>query len=172
MTGECLAAVSSDSISPTAEFQYAKSQGARTVTVEPTPIWSPKRRYGAIKLLYIEDNPSVARSMARLLRLYGYDVVNAATRDEAMQHVEVRGLHPDLILTDFELPNGFTGDKIVDEIAARLRYRPPTIVLTSGTGELHGKVKLDVDRILAKPVDIELLVREIEFLLQGTGRRR
>jgi two-component system, chemotaxis family, CheB/CheR fusion protein len=108
--------------------------------------------------------------MARLLRLHGYDVVSAATRDEAMQHVKVRGLRPDLILTDYELPNGLTGDKIVGEIAAQLRFRPPTIMLTSGTGDLHGKVT-DVDRILAKPVDIKLLVREIE-LLQGTGRRR
>jgi two-component system, chemotaxis family, CheB/CheR fusion protein len=137
---------------------------------EPTSIWLSKRREGAIKLLYIEDNAGVARSMARLLRLHGFDVVSAATRDEAMQHVEIRGLHPDLILTDFELPNGFTGDKIIDEIAARLRFRPPTIMLTSGTGDLHGKV-IDVDRILAKPVDIKLLVREIELLL-GTGRRR
>jgi len=70
-----------------------------------------------------------------------------------------------LILTDFELPNGFTGDKIVDEIAAHLRSSTPTIMLTSGTGDLHGKAKLDVDRILAKPVDIKLLVREIELLL-------
>jgi two-component system, chemotaxis family, CheB/CheR fusion protein len=140
------------------------------LTDEPTSIWLSKRRDGAIKLLYIEDNPSVARSMAKLLRLYGYDVISAATRDEAMQHVKVRGLRPDLILTDFELPNGFSGDKIVSEIAARLRFRPPTIMLTGGTEDLHGKV-IDVDRILAKPVDIKLLVREIE-LLRGTGRRR
>ncbi len=35
-----------------------------------------------IKVLHIEDDPSVARSMARLLRLKGYEVVSAATREE------------------------------------------------------------------------------------------
>ncbi len=40
---------------------------------------------GAIKVLHIEDDPGVARSMAMLLRLEGYEVFSAATRDEAMQ---------------------------------------------------------------------------------------
>ncbi|HME38743.1 MAG TPA: response regulator [Steroidobacteraceae bacterium] len=118
-------------------------------------------------MLLIEDDPSVARSIARLLRSNGYEVVSAAARDEALQHVEVHGLRPDMILTDFHLAAGIFGDEIVDEIAARLRYQPPTIMLTSIPGLCVDRVKSSVDRILAKPVDIHVLLGEIEDLLRN-----
>ena len=44
--------------------------------------------------------------MAMLLRLEGYDVVSAASRDEALRHIEVHGLRPALILCDYQLPMG------------------------------------------------------------------
>jgi DNA-binding response OmpR family regulator len=116
-------------------------------------------------LLHIEDDPSVARSVARALRLAGYKVVSAATRDEVMQFLEVQGLRPALILTDFQLGEGFTGDMIVAEIAELLQFRPPTIMLTgvSGPGVEHAKAC--ADRVLTKPVDVSVLLREIEDLL-------
>jgi PAS domain S-box-containing protein len=121
---------------------------------------------GVIKVLHIEDDPGIARSMEMLLRLEGYEVIGAASRDEALQHIEVHGLRPDLILSDFQLPMGFTGDEIVAEIAALLQFKPPTIILTGDIADTHvKKAKLIADRLLPKPVDINLLLREIEILL-------
>jgi PAS domain S-box-containing protein len=120
---------------------------------------------GAIKVLHIEDDPSVARSVARLLRLEGYEVASAATRDEAMQHLELHGLRPDLILTDSQLRVGFTSDQIVAEIAARLQFKPPTIMLTGAATLEVERAGSFADRILAKPVDIKVLMREIECLV-------
>jgi PAS domain S-box-containing protein len=133
------------------------------------PVAIPTPRVGGpIKVLHIEDDPSVARSMARVLRLEGYEVASAATRNEALQHLEVHGLRPDLILTDSQLRNGFTSDQIVAEIAARLLFKPPTIMLT-GAGNQHvSQCRSFADRILAKPVDIKVLLREIECLV-GTS---
>lgn len=126
----------------------------------------------AIKVLHIEDDRSVSRSMARLLRLEGYEVVSASSREEALQHLEAGGLHPDLILTDFQFLMGFTGEQIVAEIAERLRFKPPTIMLTSADLNQHpGSGQSIADRILPKPVDIHVLIREIECLL-GKGAVR
>jgi two-component system CheB/CheR fusion protein len=117
-------------------------------------------------VLHIEDDPGVAHSMALLLRLEGYHVVGAASRDEALQHIEVHGLRPDLILCDFQLPMGFTGDEIVAEIAAKLDRKPPTIMLTGDIAERHlQQAKQIADRILSKPIDIALLLTEMEALL-------
>ncbi len=122
-----------------------------------------------IKVLHIEDDPGVARSMARLLRLKGFEVVSAATRDEVRQLMEVDGLCPDLILTDFQLALGLTSDELVADIAARLQFKPPTIVLSGGVAGRHAaKINSIADRILSKPVDITVLLREIDELL---GRR-
>ena len=115
-----------------------------------------------IKVLHIEDDPSVARSMARLLRLHGYEVATAATRDEAMQHLELHGLRPDLILTDSQLGMGLTGDELVAAIEARLKFKPPTIMLTSVTANTTKSI---ADRILPKPVDINVLLHEIADVL-------
>jgi two-component system, OmpR family, response regulator len=138
--------------------------------VKPSlPLFSqPDGGGAAVKVLHIENDASVARSIARLMRLRGYEVFGAATGNEAMRHVEVHGLHPDLILTDFHFPDGLTGDQIVAQIAARLQYKPPTIML-SGSADQHEKADSIVDRLLAKPVDADVLLREIEYLL---GARR
>jgi two-component system CheB/CheR fusion protein len=131
-----------------------------------TPVFIPAASTGVIKVLHIEDDPGISRSMEMLLRLEGYEVTKAASRDEALQQIEVHGLRPDLILCDFQLPMGFTGDEIVADIATRLQFKPPTIMLTGDIADAHvRKAKLIADRILPKPVDINLLLREIEILL-------
>jgi two-component system CheB/CheR fusion protein len=135
-----------------------------TVAAATVPISAPRLR--RIKVLHIEDDPGVARSMALLLRLEGYEVVGAASRDEALQHVEVHGVRPDLILSDFQLPMGYTGVEIVAEIAALLNGKPPTIMLTGDIADGHVEsARAIADRILTKPVDINVLLREIETLL-------
>lgn len=127
---------------------------------------TPAPQTDVIKVLHIEDDPGIARSMGMLLRLEGYEVIAAASRDEALQLIEKDGLRPDLILSDYHLPMGFTGDEIVAEIAARLQFKPPTIILTGDIADRHvAKAKLIADRILPKPANINLLLREMETLL-------
>ena len=133
----------------------------------PTPAFIPAPHSGGFKkILHIEDDPSLARSMAMLLSLEGYEVTGAASRDEALQQVAEYGLRPDLILCDFQLPMGFTGDGIVAEIAARLKFKPPTVMLTGDIANRHiKKAELIADRILPKPVDVNVLLREFDALL-------
>jgi PAS domain S-box-containing protein len=119
-----------------------------------------------IRVLHIEDNLSVARAIARVLRLNGYEVFSAATREEAISHFDVHGWRPDVILADFQLARGRTSETIVAEIAARLGSRPPTIVL-AGTMDLRTEsaAKSFADRVLIKPVDFEVLLHELDVVL-------
>jgi CheY-like chemotaxis protein len=147
--------------------EYVANHSARVAMNDELtdPASIPRPRARNITVLLIEDDPSVSHAMTRLLRLKGYEVVSAATRGEALRQVEVHGLRPDLILTDFHLPMGTRGDEIVAEIAARLHFKTPTIMLTSIPDPLVKQVKSVVDRILTKPVDTDVLQREIEILL-------
>jgi two-component system, sensor histidine kinase len=130
------------------------------------PVVNTPRPAGSVTVLHIEDDPGVSLSMTMLLQLEGYKVVSAATRDEALQHIEVNGVRPDLVLCDFNLPMGFTGDQIIAEIAIALGYKPPTIMLTGDIAERHvARAKLVAERIFPKPVDINRLLREIDNLL-------
>jgi CheY-like chemotaxis protein len=132
---------------------------------QPPLLVTAPRTVGGIKVLHIEDDPSVARSMARLLRLQGYEVASAATRDEVIHHLKINGLRPDLILTDSQLCMGLTGDELVAEVATLLQFKPPTIMLTSDTSAHAGQAKSIADRILPKPVDVSALLSEIEDLV-------
>jgi len=127
---------------------------------------------GSITVLHIEDDPGIARSMAMLLSLEGYEMVGATTRDEALQQINECGVRPDLILCDFNLPMGFTGDEIVSEITLSLGYKPPTIMLTGDIADQHVKrARRVAERILPKPVDVNLLLRDMtELLSRGPGR--
>jgi two-component system CheB/CheR fusion protein len=138
---------------------------------EPQPVPDAREAGRLLKsvVLHIEDDPGVAQSMRMLLRLEGYEVVNATSRAEALQHVLVNGLRPDLILCDYNLPMGETGDEIVAELAVALGARPPTIMLTGDIAERHvAKARLVAELILPKPVDVNIVLREIASLLKAS----
>jgi CheY-like chemotaxis protein len=130
--------------------------GSRKVSDDPT--------HGAIKVLHIEDDPNVTRSVATLLRLHGYEVIGAASGDEAIQLVE-DGLIPELILSDYHLPCEMTCDQVITEIETRLGFKPPTIVLGSVSGVESEKMRSVADRVFAKPADMDVVFREIASLL-------
>jgi CheY-like chemotaxis protein len=118
------------------------------------------------KVLHVEDDPSVAQAVARLLRIKGYEVISAASGAEAVQVVE-NGLVPDVILTDYHLPFEMTGDQVLAEITTRLGFRPPTIMLASVQYPDPEKVMSVADRVFEKPSNMLLVVREIQHLLSA-----
>jgi CheY-like chemotaxis protein len=126
------------------------------------PILGPSA-YPAV-VLHIEDDESVARAVARFLRLKGYEVVSAASGPEAIQLIE-NGLVPDLILTDYLLPLRMTGDRVVMEIQTRLGFNPPTIMLASVPHLEIERIGSLADCVFDKPADMKVLLQAIESLL-------
>ena len=118
------------------------------------------------KVLHVEDDPSVARAVARVLRIKGYEVTSAASGAEAVQVVE-NGLVPDVILTDYHLPFEMTGDQVLAEITTRLGFTPPTIMLASVQYPHVEKVKSVAYRVFEKPADMLLVVHEIQHLVSA-----
>lgn len=118
-----------------------------------------------LTLLHIEDDPAIARLMSAILRFQGYHVISARSGAEALRWVDGEHVRPDLIVTDYQLPLEETGDVVVEAIAALLGSRPPTILLTGDISEeLRERAAKVADRVLLKPVEIELLLRELAEL--------
>jgi DNA-binding NarL/FixJ family response regulator len=79
----------------------------------------------ATSILIVDDHPSFRASARMLLECEGYEVIGEA--EDGLSALEaVTRLHPDVVLLDVQLPNGF-------EVAARLTENgsSPAIVLTS-----------------------------------------
>jgi len=93
----------------------------------------------------------------------GYAVVTAANGREAV--AEVRRQRPDLIVLDVMMPemNGF-------DVAAVLRNDPQTldipIIILSIAQDRERGFRLGVDRYLTKPINTDVLFREVGALLE------
>src|SRR5262249_3783892 len=60
-------------------------------------------------ILIIEDDSSLRRSLDRLLHTNGLDVLSAASANEARSLITEKGMRPDLVISDYNLPGKMNG---------------------------------------------------------------
>ena len=121
------------------------------------------------RILVVDDEPQILRSLRMTLAGHGYDVQTAATGEEALDATE--GRLPDLVVLDLVLP-GLSGL----EVCRRLRERSslPILVLSARGDERDKVAALDLgaDDYLTKPFGVnELLARIRAALRRAAGAR-
>jgi PAS domain S-box-containing protein len=96
-------------------------------------------------VLLVDDEDLIRLSTADMLIEFGYQVVEAASAEEALKLLN-RGLRPDIVLTDHLMP-GMSGT----ELARMLRHERPStkVLIVSGYAETDG-IAPDLPR-LTKP---------------------
>jgi CheY-like chemotaxis protein len=126
----------------------------------------------ALFVLVVDDDHDSAESLALLLRLWGYETLEAYDGPSALALVVAR--QPDVILLDIGLP-GLDGY----EVARRLRQLPGTRdaliwALTGHGGEEDRQRALAAgcDRHLVKPFPPEVLKEMLEVLKGFSQRQR
>jgi signal transduction histidine kinase/CheY-like chemotaxis protein len=114
-------------------------------------------------ILLVDDDPTVLASLRMLLETMGYRVHAAAGASSARTHVSNGNDFPDLIITDFRLPEATTGTTLVEQIRDQAGRRIPAIIL-SGDITLGGLEDGVADcTLLRKPViigDLEQAIRQ------------
>ncbi|NWF67922.1 MAG: hybrid sensor histidine kinase/response regulator [Chloroflexi bacterium] len=119
------------------------------------------------KILYIEDDPSSRALVERTLQFAGYHVLVA---ERGLEGIDLaRREQPDLILTDINLPD-LSGREITTRLRADARFKnTPIVALTAqGYGEFREMaLAVGISGYMTKPVDVEVLPREIEAYLSG-----
>jgi PAS domain S-box-containing protein len=120
----------------------------------------------SLRILVVDDNLDSAHTLARLLRLTGYEAHTAHDGGEAIEAAE--RYRPDVIVLDISLPvmDGY-------DVARAIRSRPwgggIVIVALTGwvqDGDLRRSMEAGIDRHLVKPVDPAAL----EALLADLGQ--
>lgn len=115
----------------------------------------PERR--TLRVVVVEDDPTVRRLLQRLLTRLGHQVVAVADAEAACRCFEQQV--PNLLVTDHSLP-GMTGSELV--VWARSRWPEVRTVLVTGWGaEVDPTV---ADRVLAKPYTNEQMTAMIAEL--------
>lgn len=121
---------------------------------------------GDARILVVEDDHPIRRSIVAQLRAAGYDVLEAADGREGL--AAARRDKPDLILTDLAMPvaDGFAFIAAVRKIATT-----PILVLSVRGGEADRVRALDLgaDDFVSKPFSVAELLARVRAQLRRSG---
>ena len=112
-------------------------------------------------ILLVDDNRVSREAFAKILRLHGHEVMEAADASAGLHIMDNN--HFDLVITDFVMPN-ISGFQLIAHV--RQKWPGTAILLMSGylTPEV-GEMISDGVEFIAKPVDVPVLLNAIERLV-------
>jgi len=122
------------------------------------------------KILLVDDEANILKVLSALLKKEGYQVITAASGEEAIPHLYQEGLS--VVITDLKMP-GMDGVELLKTI---MRYNAdiPVIILTA-----HGTINNAVEAIkigafdyLTKPFDRDELVQVVKKAVNTYEYRR
>jgi two-component system, cell cycle sensor histidine kinase and response regulator CckA len=120
---------------------------------------------GDEKILFVDDESSLAVMGRHLLERLGYHVDTCLNPIEALETFRADPNRFDIIITDMTMPH-MTGDKLIQEILA-LRPDMPTIICTGFSERIDEEtaLKMGVSGFIMKPVDIRELAAKVREVL-------
>ncbi|WP_144113970.1 chemotaxis protein CheB [Paraburkholderia sp. BCC1886] len=117
-------------------------------------------------ILVIEDDPEVRSLLELILTDEGHRAAAARDGTAALEWVTRDTFRPDLILADYNLPNGMNGLEVAAKLRETLRRQIPTIILTGDISTVTLEaIALKQCVQLNKPVQVNTLSQIIQRLL-------
>jgi two-component system, chemotaxis family, CheB/CheR fusion protein len=139
--------------------------------VSDAPRWRPRQVRHAAKesaqqsaaILVVEDEPSVRETLVLVLENEGYRMTAVEDGREALELAGRGAIRPDLVLADYNLPNGLNGLQVVTGLRQALGREVPAVILT-------GDISTDTLREIAQGGHLHLnkpvSARELIALIQ------
>jgi CheY-like chemotaxis protein len=123
------------------------------------------RLSGTETILAVDDDPAMLELVGEVLTPLGYNVLFAATGEEALQLAETRPEKIDLLLTDVVLP-GIQGQELAEKILSNTPY--VSVLFMSGylcPSMAYDESQKKVEAFVQKPFAPNTLVRKMRKLL-------
>jgi CheY-like chemotaxis protein len=107
------------------------------------------------KILVVDDDPVVGKSINRVLSNKGYAVITAANAEEALG--KLKGARYDAMFTDIRMP-GKDGVELAEEVKAAHPWMPVVIITGYGTAGNEERARAaGVTAFLHKPLSPEMI---------------
>jgi signal transduction histidine kinase/ActR/RegA family two-component response regulator len=104
-------------------------------------------------VLVIDDDAMNLESLGGLLANWGCRVVTAATCEQALDRLAAEPRLPDIVISDYHLSNGMSGDQAIARLRERFGQPVPALLMSGDTSpELLRAVKASSFALLHKPV--------------------
>jgi CheY-like chemotaxis protein len=126
----------------------------------------------AARILIVEDNEANLGLVRYLLQFHGYPTLEATDGDIAVEMARTE--RPDIILCDLQMP-GMDGFGVLRAIRADPNLAAlPVLAVTalSMPGDRESVLAAGFDGYLAKPIDPETFVKDVETFLRPELRAR
>ncbi|UCC99208.1 MAG: response regulator [Phycisphaerales bacterium] len=126
------------------------------------------------KIVVVDDDPDIRDSLQTILEGRDYTVATAANRTEGMD--KIKSEKPDLVILDVMMSSWMDGLDMSKTLKKDPEFKDMPILMLTGVKEQTGfdfKPKAgspewcSVDAYLEKPVELDLLLAEIEKLLSN-----
>lgn len=117
---------------------------------------------GKTKVLVVDDDRRMVRTICDILKVKGYEALEAYSGKEAIE--KAKSEHPDCVLMDIKMPeiNGVEALKIINDISPDL----PVILMSAyATQEQVEEARqLGVVTVLTKPIDLQMVFSFLALL--------
>jgi CheY-like chemotaxis protein len=114
-----------------------------------------------IRILVVEDETFIRIHVVEMLGAAGFDILEAANADEAVQMLE-RNSDIGLVFTDIDMPGSMNGSKLA--AAVRDRWPPIKIIATSGHFKVRAGNLPAGARFIAKPYQAAQIISAVREL--------
>jgi CheY-like chemotaxis protein len=124
------------------------------------------------KILIAEDERDIRDLVGFSLRFGGFDVVQAANGQEAVERAQVE--LPDLILMDVRMPK-MTGYEACRQLKSIPAMRDIPVVFLSAKGqetEIQQGIEVGAEEYILKPFAPDELVRQVQAVLERVAKRK
>ena len=124
------------------------------------------------KILIIEDEPDIRKTLEYNIAREGYDVVSAPSLSEGRNHLNTGSFS--LILLDLMLPDGSGLDLCREIKSDKEKVSTPIIILTAKDDEVDKVVgfELGADDYVTKPFSVRELILRIKAVLKRGERKQ
>lgn len=108
-----------------------------------------------MRVLIVEDDPPLRHTIARALTAHGFEIAEAASRDEAL--TSIAQARPDVLLLDVHLPDG-TGWDVLRALR-ELNQRIPVVIIAGLPASASRLREFQPIGVLHKPFPLDALIR-------------
>ena len=119
----------------------------------------PKRR-----VLLVDDEVTVLLTMKAVLEISGFDVDTAASAREGKSKIKLREYQ--MVITDMRMESDAAGREVI-QAARTAPYHPAVALLTAFPLSDDDLLDSGADKMLVKPMQTAVLLRQIEKLLEN-----
>ncbi len=134
-------------------------------TINDTPV----ETHAGARILVVDDEAPIARFLAELLEMHGYEVSTETDSTRALAAIRAAPAMHSLVITDQTMP-GLTGAQLVKELA-KLAQPPPVIMMTGYSSSIDEEKAADmgIRTFLRKPIRGDDVVQAVRDTLRTIG---